>query len=178
MFKRFFQFRHEWKIKKLLKSGIQVGKNTLLFNEARNFGFDPQKVAIGKNCVVAAGVKFITNPGIPECGWSRSGSPADPEKGDRITVHDNCFIGIDSILYPNISIGPNTIIGAGTVVMTDAPPGMCVSGNPSRVSCTVDLYAGFCKRGMVPDYVSKRKRKVLQKHFWNIRDDVPTIGRE
>lgn len=172
MFKRFFLFRHECEMKKLFRTGIQVGKNTLLFNEARNFGFNPQMVAIGSNCVVAAGVQFITNSGILKFGSDPDSSGVSRHNGNRITIHDNCFIGIDSIIYPNVVIGPNTIVGAGSVVMSDAPPNMCVCGNPSRVTCTVELYASFCKKGMVPDYVSKFKRKVLQKHFWSIRDDV------
>jgi len=168
MFKRLYLFRHECEMKKLIKTGIQVGRDTLLFNETQNYGGNPEMVAIGNHCVITAGVQFITNPGILKACSNQDESCENRNSNNRIIIHDNCFIGIDAIIYPNVVIGPNAIVGAGSVVMSDVPSDMCVRGNPSRAACTVEFYASTCKRGMMPNYVPEIKRRLLQKYFWNI----------
>lgn len=167
MLDKFYLLRHEYKIKRLIKTDLQVGKKTLLFNNVKDYGFEPGLVTIGDGCVIAAGVLFITNPVVGKlcCDQEQPG-------GNRITIRDNCFIGVDAIIYPNVVIGPNAIIGAGAVIMSDVPPDMCVMGNPSRVSCTLDFYASTCKRGMVPNYVPAKKRMLLQEYFWNAQRDL------
>jgi acetyltransferase-like isoleucine patch superfamily enzyme len=161
MLKRLFWFRHEQRIKTLLKSGMQVGKGTLIFNEAEDYGYNFHMIMIGSNCVIASGVQFISNPAIiklsSECNKSEH----------KIVVNDNCFLGMNSIIFPDVVIGPNAIIGAGAVVMEDVPPNMCVFGNPSRINCTVDFYRSICKKGIIPNYTSGNKRKVLKEYFWS-----------
>jgi len=44
-----------------------------------------------------------------------------------------CFIGAHSILLPGVRIGDGSIVGAGSVVTRDVPPGSIVAGNPARV---------------------------------------------
>ncbi|WP_427337958.1 acyltransferase [Caloranaerobacter sp. DY30410] len=39
-------------------------------------------------------------------------------KFHRIIIKDNCFIGVNSIILPNVTIGPNSVV-AGSVVMKD-----------------------------------------------------------
>jgi acetyltransferase-like isoleucine patch superfamily enzyme len=162
MLKRFFWFRHEQGIKKLLKTGLQVGKDTLIFNEAGDYGYNPHLIMIGSNCVIASGVQFISNPAFIKFA---SGSKKFVEH--KIIIHNNCFLGVNSIIFPDVVIGPNAIVGAGAVVMDDVPANMCVSGNPSRVNCTVDFYRIICKKGNISNYTSKNKRNVLQEYFWN-----------
>ena len=162
MLKRVFWFRHEQGIKKLLKTGMQVGKGTLIFNEAGDFGCNSHTIRIGNNCVIASGVQFISNPAIIMLT-----SCSEKAVEHKIVIHDNCFLGMNSIIYPDVVIGPNVIVGAGAVVMEDVPPNMCVSGNPLCVNCTVDFYRCTCKRGMIPNYIPENKRIVLQEYFWN-----------
>ncbi len=162
MLKRLFWFRHEQGIKRLLKTGLQVGQNTLMFNEDEDYGYNYSMVKIGSNCVVASGVKFITNPSI-----TRYVPELDCIGRNGIVVRDNCFLGINSIIYPNVVIGPNSIVGAGAVVMEDVPPNMCVSGNPLKVNCTVDFYRNICKRSAIPEYSPVHKRTILSKYFWD-----------
>lgn len=162
MLKRLFWFRHEQRIKMLMKSGMRVGKGTLIFNEAEDYGCNFRMIMIGSNCVVASGVQFITNPAIHKL-LSQDSKNAE----HKIVIHDNCFLGINSIIYPDVVIGPNAIIGAGAVVMEDVPLNMCVSGNPSRVNCTVDFYRSICKKTVIPNYTSENKHILLQKYFWN-----------
>ncbi len=46
---------------------------------------------------------------------------------------DNVFIGANSIIMPNVRVGSNTIIAAGSIVTKDIPSGSVVAGVPARV---------------------------------------------
>jgi hypothetical protein len=50
-----------------------------------------------------------------------------------IIIEDNCVIGIGAQILPNVRIGRNSIIGAGSIVITDIPPNSIAMGVPARV---------------------------------------------
>ena len=54
---------------------------------------------------------------------------------------DNCVVGMRAILLPGVTIGPDSIVGAGSVVTRDVPPRTVAAGVPARVLCTLDEYA-------------------------------------
>lgn len=149
------------------RNGLKVGSGTRIYNETRDYGCYPELVRIGNNCVVTSGVRFLTNPAIRPFLPEKSGSP-----GSGIVVHDNCFLGISSIICPGVSIGPNAVVGAGAVVLSDVPPNMCVSGSPMRVNCTVDFYRSVCKKGVISNYAPVTKRNDLQEYFWRGTHDI------
>ena len=45
----------------------------------------------------------------------------------------NCWIGAGAIIVPGVTIGDNTVIGAGSVVTKDIPSNVVAVGNPCRV---------------------------------------------
>ena len=45
----------------------------------------------------------------------------------------NCWIGAGAILLPGVTVGDNSVIGAGSVVTRDVPPNVVAVGNPCRV---------------------------------------------
>jgi acetyltransferase-like isoleucine patch superfamily enzyme len=51
---------------------------------------------------------------------------------------DNVFVGYGAIIMPGLTIGPNAIIGAGSVVTRDVPPNSVVAGAPARCIGTID----------------------------------------
>ena len=55
-----------------------------------------------------------------------------------IEIYDNCFIGGNSTIVGDVSIGPNSIVAAGSVVTKDVLPGQVVGGVPARVIGTFD----------------------------------------
>ena len=56
----------------------------------------------------------------------------------KIDIRDNVFVGHGAILLPGVTIGPNAIVAAGSVVNRDVPPGTIVAGAPARVVGNID----------------------------------------
>ena len=65
--------------------------------------------------------------------------PIDPvarrgkEFGKPVVIGSDVWLGGGAIVCPGVTIGPRTIIGAGSVVTRDIPAGVFAAGNPCRV---------------------------------------------
>jgi maltose O-acetyltransferase len=55
------------------------------------------------------------------------------EAAEPITIGDNVWLGGGVIVCPGVTIGEDTVVGAGAVVTRDLPPGVLALGNPARV---------------------------------------------
>ena len=95
------------------------------------------------NCVIldAAKVLFGDNVFIaPNCGFYTAGHPLDAEQRNQgleyaypITIGNSVWIGGGVHIMPGVTIGDNTVIGAGSIVTKDIPSGVIAVGNPCRV---------------------------------------------
>lgn len=56
-----------------------------------------------------------------------------PELAHPIIIEDNVWIGGSSIICAGVTIGANTTIGAGSVVVKDIPANVVAAGNPCKV---------------------------------------------
>lgn len=54
-------------------------------------------------------------------------------KSSPITIGDRVWIGCRAIVLSGVTIGEGSVIGAGSVVTRDVPPGTLAAGNPARV---------------------------------------------
>ncbi len=50
-----------------------------------------------------------------------------------VHIGRNCWIGAGALIMPGVSIGDNTVVGAGSVVTRDLPADVLAVGNPCRV---------------------------------------------
>lgn len=129
---------------KFIKRTLKVGSNTKILTNLFNFGSEPYLIEIGDNCLITSGVKFITHDGSISVIYNKfSGLPLKDVYGKynkfgKIKVGNNCFIGINTIILPGVTIGDNTIIGAGSVITRDIPDNTVYAGNPAREICKLE----------------------------------------
>jgi len=51
----------------------------------------------------------------------------------KVVVEDNVFIGMDCVVLKGVTIGKNSVIGAGSIVTKDIPRNCIASGIPAKV---------------------------------------------
>ena len=106
-------------------------------------------VHFGKNVYANFGLTLVDDTHIyvgdgtmfgPNCIIATAGHPIDPELRERqlqynIPVHigRNCWLGAGVLVMPGVTIGDNTVIGAGSVVTKDIPANVIAVGNPCKV---------------------------------------------
>jgi serine acetyltransferase len=98
-------------------------------------------VRIGNHVAIAAQVAFITHDGA---SWVFRDEVPDLQVFGPIVIGDNCCIGLGAILCPNVHIGANSIVAAGSVVLTDVPPNTIVAGVPARPWGSREKYRENC----------------------------------
>jgi galactoside O-acetyltransferase len=113
---------------------VHLGKNVYI-----NIGavmVDDTHIYIGDNTMLAPNVVIAT-----------AAHPIDPELRRQalqynLPVHigKNCWLGAGVIVMPGVTIGDNTVIGAGSVVTKDIPANVVAVGNPCRVMREVGEY--------------------------------------
>lgn len=59
------------------------------------------------------------------------------EFGHPVFIEDDCWIGGNVIILPNVRIGKGSTVGAGSVVTKDIPPYSVAVGNPCKVRKTI-----------------------------------------
>lgn len=95
------------------------------------------------NCVILDGAKITFGDNVfvaPNCGFYTAGHPLDVVQRNKgleyaypITIGNNVWIGANVTVLPGVSIGDNSVIGAGSVVNKDIPANVLAVGNPCRV---------------------------------------------
>ena len=90
---------------------------------------DVGRVTVGADVQIGPNVQILTptHPLDPEL--RRSGA----EAAEPIAIGDNVWLGGGVIVCPGVTIGRDTVVGAGAVVTRDLPPGVLAVGNPARV---------------------------------------------
>lgn len=51
----------------------------------------------------------------------------------KIKIGNNCFIGTNAIILPDVTLGNNVVVGAGSVVTKSFPNDVIIAGNPAKV---------------------------------------------
>ena len=121
--------------------GARIGRGCSIYSGIGSFGSEPWLIEIGNGVTVAGGVMFLTHDGASRL--FRGQYPDMHPRGNRfgtIRIRDNCFIGYGTILLPDIEIGPDSIVGSGSVVTRSVPPQTVVAGNPARPLCSLAEY--------------------------------------
>ncbi len=164
------------------RQGAQIGEGCSIIPV--KLADEPYLVKIGNHVTIASGVTLVTHDGGT---WLFRDTVPDLQVFGTIIIEDNCVIGHNATIFPNVRVGRNSIVGAGSVVISDVPPDTIVMGVPARPFGSVEKYREKClerwneqrpadiviekgKDWWTSRYLKKNREK-LKRHlislFWN-----------
>lgn len=104
----------------------------------------PKLISLGNNVRIASQVSLITHDGIHRMLNNCVQGVKLKENIGCIEIKDNVFVGSNTTILPGVTIGPNTIVGAGSLVNRSIGTGV-YGGVPAKYICSWE------------DFVEKRK---------------------
>jgi acetyltransferase-like isoleucine patch superfamily enzyme len=106
---------------------VSVGENTWIGPFTIMDGTGCLK--IGSFCSISAGVQIYTHDSVK---WAITGGKASYDHAP-VKIGDRCYIGPNAVISKGISIGDESIIGAGSLVLSDIPPKSKAWGCPAKI---------------------------------------------
>ncbi|MCG7538911.1 acyltransferase [Pseudoalteromonas sp. OF7H-1] len=89
-----------------------------------------EKIHIGRNTLIAAGVNIIDSNGHNIISSDRTKGRDKPKE---IFIGDNVWIGLNAIILKGTVIGSNSVVAAGSVVKGNFPDNVLIQGNPAVI---------------------------------------------
>lgn len=121
---------------------FDYGVNTVIgedfFSNFNLIILDCAPVKIGKQCFIGPNVTLATPVhALLACDRNMrlapDGSSYDYEYARPITIEDNVWLAAGVTICGGVTVGHDSVIGAGSVVTKDVPPNVFAAGNPCRV---------------------------------------------
>lgn len=112
-----------------IQRGVKIGRNCKISSHS----FICEGVVIEDNVFIGHNVTFIND--LYPRATNKDGSLQNADDWKCIATHvkKGASIGSSVTILCGITIGENAIVGAGSVVTKDVPPGMIVAGNPAGI---------------------------------------------
>ena len=110
------------------RRGVTVGEDCRIYS--RNFGTEPFLITIGDRVTLTSGVYLLTHDG--STGLVKDENGRRYQRFLPVSIGNDVFVGVNSIIMPGVSIGNNVVVGAGSVVTKDVPDNSVVAGNPAK----------------------------------------------
>lgn len=145
--------------------GVTFGDNVYFYGmKSSMFGTEPWLITIGSNVHITADCAFVTHDGgtlilrkeVPDLEWTAP-----------ISVGNDVYMGVRTLIMPGVTIGNRVVIGAGSIVTRDIPDNSVAVGAPARVIKTTDEYLVQLKTKSLKcgHLRGLEKEAVLKKHF-------------
>jgi len=159
------------RIHMLRNAGMLIGEGCIIANSAR-FS-EPHLVKLGNRVRITNELAFINHQGAT---WVFRESLNITTYAATI-VGDNVLIGSRSIILGGVSIGENTVIGAGSVVTKNCLAESVYAGNPARRVSDVYDYIERRKLKHIPIPLDINERnQFLKSHFFASANSKPVIS--
>lgn len=173
-------------VEHLRSLGVRIGERTV-FYDSHNSLVDvtrPWLVEIGNDVQITRGVIILTHG----YDWSVLKGLYGHVLGSagKVTIGNNVFIGMNTIILKGVTIGNNVIIGAGSLVNSDIPDNSVAAGNPARVIMSIEDY--YEKRKAAQEKEAKQlvfeyrkvygkdpDEAVLSEFFWLFSDEPDSL---
>lgn len=108
-----------------------IGTQKTIITIGDNCGFSGTVIGCFKSISLGNNVRCGANTTITDSDWhpndTRCGEP------EPVIIEDNVWLGLNVIVLKGVTIGVNSIIGAGSVVTKSIPANVIAAGNPCRV---------------------------------------------
>lgn len=128
------------RVRLLMAAGVNIQhpKSTFVGDTVYFDDMNPERITIGRRCLITSGVKFLTH----FFDTSHAGKDTWPYNfvAGSIEIGDFVFVGSGSVFAKSVKVGSWAVIGANTVVTKDVPEGAIFCGNPGVV---IGYRAGF-----------------------------------
>ncbi len=111
---------------------IKIGEN--FYANHNLIILDPAEVEFGDNVFIGPNCSFYT-PLHPLDAKTRN---TGLEYAKKIKIGNNVWFGGNVVVLPGVTIGDNSVIGAGSVVCKNIPPNVLAFGNPCKVIKNID----------------------------------------
>ena len=89
-------------------------------------------VTIGDNCLISSNCTISSYNHIVNSNNRYVNQNEDFQYSKPVSISNNVWIGMNSCILPGVTIGNNSIIGAGSVVTKNVPPNEIWVGNPAK----------------------------------------------
>lgn len=120
--------------------GARIGERTIVYEPTKTFIDDtrPFLIEIGDDVQITRGVTILTHG----YDWSvLKGVYAEVlGSAGKVTIGNNVFIGMNTMILKGVTVGNNVIIGAHSLVNKDLPDNGVYAGNPAKFVCTIEQY--------------------------------------
>jgi acetyltransferase-like isoleucine patch superfamily enzyme len=107
---------------------LQIGANFAMTGGSICAG---EQIVIGNHVVVGANSTILDGDFHPIDPKARRQTP-NAAATLPVTIEDNVFIGMNCLILKGVTIGHDSVIGAGSIVTKDVPAGTVVAGNPAQ----------------------------------------------
>lgn len=146
--------------------GAIIGKNVDIINSNIDFGH-AFLLEVGDDVTITNST-ILTHDASTKKFLSKT-------KVGKVIIGSRVFVGLNSIILPNVKIGNDVIIGAGSIVTKNIPSNSLVVGNPARIIGKVSDYIEKNKSNMkkVPVYntywmnKTEKEKQIMQKELSN-----------
>ncbi|MDY6789810.1 MAG: acyltransferase [Thermodesulfobacteriota bacterium] len=181
---RYFTFMRPWNVE-IFGSPIEIGDYATVIassdSKIRLSIWPHHKgegiIKIGNFCMICPGVRigsaagiFIddscmiaSNVYITDSDWHDIYNRIAPGKTDPVNIEKNVWIGDSTIICKGVTIGENSIIGAGAVVVNPIPANVIAAGNPAKVVKHLDSEEKFTTRAR---WFSEPEKLFKESNLW------------
>jgi acetyltransferase-like isoleucine patch superfamily enzyme len=91
-----------------------------------------ERITIGNHVIVGANTTIVDTDFHPLESRGRKVNAA-AGRSAAVVIEDDVFVGMNCLVLKGVTIGRGSVIGAGSVVTRDVPPGVIVAGNPVQL---------------------------------------------
>jgi acetyltransferase-like isoleucine patch superfamily enzyme len=114
---------HRWR-------GVRMGHDCFIDPNAILETAYPENITLGNDVRVTAGVIVMTHIKAPHYLRDRGFVPVVLKP---VVLEDHCFVGVNAVILPGVTVGRAAVVASGAVVSADVPPLTMVAGNPAKV---------------------------------------------